>query len=194
MYVLITAFAIINIFFSFIDWIIVGNTDMNVAELTQTISANSTTPLNVNSTAGFRAADYVWVGDEKIAYNGKTNTTFLNPTRGYGDTDAKAHDKGTNVYARVSDAVNTSVGFNIVNTGASVGSINTTTLVVRFLVSAVPQMIAWNFTFLQEGWLQYLKLLLSVISIGFLIVLALQLLSGLGGLLSSAWNAIRGSP
>ena len=178
---------LINIFFSFIDWIVVGSTDLHVTTLTDNITANVTT-IDVSNTGGYKVADYVWVEDEKIAYNGKTTTSFLYATRGYDNTEAVEHSYGSHVYGASSEALNTSVGFNIVNTGASVGSINTMTMVVRFVTTTVPQMVQWNFYWMKEGFWQYLRLLFAAISGALVFLVALQLLSALGGLLQSAFN------
>lgn len=187
MYILLTGFIILNIFFSFIDYIVVGASDMNVTKLTSAISANTTT-VPVQSTAGWRTADWAMIGDEKIRYNGKTSTSFNNAVRGYDTTDAVAHASGTRVYGRMSDVINTSVGFNIIDTGASVGSINALALVTRFLTTALPQMVQWNFYFLKEGFWQYLRMLLVAISVALIFVIAIQILSALGGLLQSAFR------
>jgi len=186
MYILLTGFMILNLFFGFIDYIIVGAADFNVTMLTQAISANTTT-IPVQSTAGFRIADWVRVGDEKIKYNGITNTAFLNDTRGYDGTDAVVHNIGDNVYGRMSDALNASVGFNIVDTGASVGSINLISEGIRFVKTTIPAMITWNFYWMKSGFWQYLRLILFAISTGLIFVIVIQLLSALGGLLQRAF-------
>jgi len=55
--------------------------------------------------------------------------------------------------------LNASVGFNIVDTGASVGSINMMTEAIRFIKTTVPQMVAWNFYWMKSGFWQYLRLI-----------------------------------
>lgn len=187
MYILLTFFALLNIFFGFIDYIVVGNADFYATKLTSAMSENVTTA-NVTSTAGFRTSDYIVIGDERIMYNGRTNTSFTNLTRGYDNTEAVSHAEGAHVYSRQSDAINSSVGFNIVDTGASVGSINTMSLVVKFVTTTVPNMVTWNFYFLKEGFWQYLRLILQAISMALVFVIAMQLLSALGGLLQSAFR------
>lgn len=187
MYILLTGFIILNIFFSFIDYVVVGASDMYVTKLTSAISANTTT-VPVQSTAGWRTADWAMIDDEKLRYNGKTSTSFNNAVRGYDATDAVAHASGSRVYGRMSDVLNTSVGFNIIDTGASVGAINTISMVTRFVTTALPQMVQWNFYFLKEGFWQYLRMLLVAMSAALVFVIAIQLLSALGGLLRSAFT------
>lgn len=189
MYILLTGFMILNLFFSFIDYIVVGAADFNSTMLTQAISANTTT-LPVQSTSGFMVVDWVRVGDEKIAYNGITNSAFLNDSRGYDSTDAIAHNAGDIVYGRMSDAINSSVGFNIIDTGASVGSINIISEAWRFIKTTVPSMVTWNFYWMKSGFWQYLRLIFFAISTGLIFVITIQLMSALGGLLQRAFTGV----
>ncbi len=187
MYVLMTGFLLLNLLFSFIDSIVVGSVDITATKLTSALSNNATT-LQVQNTGGFRVADWVRIGDEMIAYNGKTNTSFTNCDRGWAASGAVAHSSGSIVYARMSDIVNTSVGFNIVDTGASVGTIDVISLGWRFATTTIPGMVAWNFYFLKEGFWQYGRVLLVTISGALVFVLAMQLLSAFGGLMQSAFG------
>lgn len=187
MYVLLTAMILLNLFFSFIDYIVVGTTDTYATKLTAALSDNATT-ITVHNTAGFRVADYIRVEDEKIRYNGRTATTFTNAVRGYDGTDAVAHANSSKVYGKVSDALNASVGFNIIDTGASVGTINAMSTVTRFAATTIPQMVQWNFYFMKEGFWQYLRLLCVGLSGGLIFTVAIQILSALGGLLQSAFR------
>lgn len=186
MYILLTGFMILNLFFGFIDWVVVGNTDINATYLTQAISDNTTT-LQVASTGGFYVADYVTIGDEEIKYNGIDNTNFLYCTRGFNGTTAVTHNVNTKVYGRTSAAINNSVGFNIINTGASVGSINIASEAINFVKKTVPSMISWNFYWMKNGFWQYLRLICVAISTGLIFVIAIQLLSALGGVLQRAF-------
>ena len=65
--------------------------------------------------------------------------------------------------------------------GASAGSVNMITLPVRFLLSALPQLIIWNYSFLKEGNAQYIRLILMAFSAGFAIYLAYEIASMLAG-------------
>ena len=190
MYVLITAMIILNLLFSFIDGIIVGDLDVSATMLTSSITANSTT-IPVKNTGGFRTADWIKIGDEKIAYNGKSSTSFNYATRGYDGTEPARHNAGDMVYGRTSSMLNDTMGFNIVTTGTSIGDVSMMTLAWGFVTSAVPAMVSWNYYFLKLGYWVYLRLILMGISSALLFLLALQLLSALGGLLQAAWTAIR---
>lgn len=186
MYILLTGFMILNLFFGFIDYIVVGNTNLNATFLTEAVSANTTT-LKVKSTEGFSVASELTIGDEEIKYNGKDNTNFYYCTRGNSGTDAVAHDMGAKVYGMQISDLNKSVGFNIINTGASVGNINVASEGVGFVTSTLPAMVSWRFYWMQQGFWQYLRMICMAISYGLIFVIAIQLLSALGGVLQRAF-------
>ena len=65
--------------------------------LTANMTNNSTTPIQVTSTAGFLSAGALIIESELIRYTGKTATTFTGITRGaYGSTNV-AHTAGVYV-------------------------------------------------------------------------------------------------
>jgi hypothetical protein len=65
--------------------------------LTANLTNNSTTPIQVTSTAGFLSAGALMIGNELIKYTGFTSTTFTGITRGaYGSTNV-AHTAGVYV-------------------------------------------------------------------------------------------------
>lgn len=187
MYILLTFFILLNLFFSFIDYIVVGDADYYVAQLTATMTDNTTTA-NVTTTAGYRLSDYVWIGDEEIKYNGKTSVSFLSLTRGYDGTEAVSHTMGSHVYGRTAGGINAGVGFNIVDMGASVGNVHATTYLRRMISDLLPNMVQWNFYWMKEGFWQYLRLICVAISYGLVFVIIIQILGALGGLLQSAFN------
>lgn len=75
--------------------------------------ATSGTTITVASTDGFASSGTVHIGDEAIAYTGKTSTTFTGCTRGTWDTTALAHFTGdgeTTTYPRVTNRPETMRG------------------------------------------------------------------------------------
>lgn len=181
MWRVIAGLIILHIMLTFIDGIVVGSSDIYVTKLTSNLTEEATT-VNVQDTGGWRTSDYLWIGDEKIRYNGRTPTSFTNCVRGYEGTDARAHALGQRVYSRSSDAVRTSAGFNVMDIGASAGAINIALLPIRFLWTALPQLIVWNYSFLKEGSVQYIRLILVGISTGFAIYLLIQIAQAIGGI------------
>jgi hypothetical protein len=65
--------------------------------LTANISNNSTTPIQVTSTANFLSAGALIIENELIKYTGKTATTFTGITRGAYGTTNTAHTAGVYV-------------------------------------------------------------------------------------------------
>lgn len=73
-----------------------GYQDGNTA-LTANMTNNSTTPIQVTSTAGFENAGFLIIGSEIVQYTGKTTTTFTGITRGVKGTTNVAHNAGVAV-------------------------------------------------------------------------------------------------
>src|SRR6185437_661685 len=71
--------------------------DDKVASLTVALTSSATTA-TVNSTAGFPSEGICVIEREQFAYTGKTSTTFIGLTRGFGGTTARPHT--TNVSVR----------------------------------------------------------------------------------------------
>lgn len=65
--------------------------------LTGAMTNNSTTPIQVTSTAGFVSAGFLIIEQEVVQYTGKTATTFTGITRGVKGTTNVAHDPGAPV-------------------------------------------------------------------------------------------------
>ena len=181
MWRVVSGLLVLHCLLTFIDSIVVGSSDLYATKLTAAVDEVNTT-ITVQSTSGWRLADYMWVGDEKIRYNGRTATTFTNCLRGFDGTDAIAHPIGQRVYSRASDAVRASAGFNVLNIGASAGVINMMTVPVRFALVALPQLVAWNYSFLkEEGMPQFVRLILIAFSGGFVLYILIQIAAAIGG-------------
>lgn len=88
--------------------------------LTASMSNVSTAAIQVVSTAGFLSAGNLLIGNELIAYTGKTSTTFTGITRGVLGSTNVAHAIG--VYVSEAQAVpsaTTSTGISMTTTDAS---------------------------------------------------------------------------
>jgi hypothetical protein len=57
----------------------------------------STTTITVNSTSLFPSAGIITIDSERIAYSGKTATTFTGCTRGFEGSAAASHTNGVDV-------------------------------------------------------------------------------------------------
>lgn len=155
-----------------------GGGGINTTDLTANESADDAT-LNVTSTTGFLNADYVWIGNEKILYTGKTGTTFTGCTRGYDDTTAVSHASGSYVYSEASNVMNAAMGFNLAELSSAQGIMAIPTMVWQFLTVSVPRVIIWDFGFLKEGFMQYIRYALLCLSIGFIVMLTWPLVSAI---------------
>ena len=65
--------------------------------LVDAITSNSTTPLVVVSTAGFKSAGYLNIESEIIGYTGIVGNTFTGITRGVSTSTKAAHDPGARI-------------------------------------------------------------------------------------------------
>jgi hypothetical protein len=139
----------------------------------------------VRSTQGFRETGWFEIDDEKVGYNGITATTFANCTRAYEDTTAKAHLTGSIIYSPETGVINAALGFTVVNTGATAGTINMMLFPVKFITTTVPKLITWDFQYLKEGDAQYLRYALWCISAGFVFSMTYLILSAIGGVAQS---------
>ena len=168
---------------SILSGVMDGAGGINTTRLTASIDADDVT-LNVADTSGFLKYDYVQIGNEKIQYTSKADTTFTGCTRGYDDTDAVSHSLGDKVYSADSEILNSALGFNVASTGAAVGAIDIPMVGWNFISKTIPRLITWDFNFLKTSqWLQYLRMILQVLSIGFVIYMCYMIAQTLGGIL-----------
>lgn len=163
-----------------------GGGGISATQLTADITDASVT-LNVASTNGFLRSDYVQIGNEKIQYTNKTATTFTGLTRGWDGTTAAAHSSGSKVYSPDAEIINSALGFNVASTGATFGAISIPVILGNFFFTTLPRIIIWDYAWLKDGWLQYLRYLLIMCSIGFLIYMAYNIASALGGVMQRMW-------
>ena len=183
MWRILAGLIILNVLFSLVDGIVVNSSDYVQTKLTVALSSVAAT-INVQDTTGFRVADYVVIGDEQIPYTGKTNTTFINALR----PDGSAHQIGSIVYSRLSDAERSSVGYNVMNLSYSGGILAVPTFLGSFITRALPQMVVWNYSFLKTEALQYLRILLQAISAGIVLYYAIQIVSAIANAISGLFT------
>lgn len=158
-----------------------------VATRLTTAHTEIVTTLTVANTDGFLKFGVVQMGNERVRYTNTTATTFTGCTRGYDNTDAVAHVAGRKVYSPESSALNSAVGFNVASTGATIGALDIPILIGQFFFTTVPRLISWDYAWLKEGNLQYLRYMFIAMSAGFMIYIALNIASALGGVLQRIW-------
>ncbi len=168
---------------SILSGIMDGAGGITTTRLTLAIDATDTT-LDVANTTGFLKYDYIQIGNERIQYTNTTDTTFTDCTRGFDGSDAVSHVLGSNVYSADSEVLNSALGFNVASTGSSVGAIDIPMVGWNFITKTVPRLILWDYSFLRTSeWLQYIRIVLQVLSIGFVVYLCYMIAQTLGGIL-----------
>lgn len=146
-----------------------------------------TTSIEVESTNGFPDYGTLYIGNEKIRYLSKDNDTFLFCTRGYDETEASYHDSSSCVYTESSSVMNAAVGFNIATTGTTSGDFNVITFLWNLPTKTLPALVTWNHPFLEDNIMQYFRILMIVLSTGFIISVIALVLSVLGGVMQSVF-------
>lgn len=145
--------------------------------------------LTVASTEGFLKKGYVVLESEKIRYTNKTAVTFTGCTGGWDNTEAVLHNSGTKVYSPDASVINYALGFDVAATGTTVGVMYLPTVLGNFFFVTLPRMVMWDYSWLKASeWLQMLRYVFMVISIGFLVYMAYTVASALGGILQSIFT------
>jgi len=184
---LTVSFMLAFFFFSIFSGIMEGGGGLASATLTSGVTATDTT-LAVRSTGGFLKSDIITIGDEDIFYQLTTDTQFLGCARGFNGTEAKPHSARSQVYTPEANVINVALGFNITSTGTEVGFVQTTIMLKNFFFIAVPRLTTWDFNYLKTGAMQYLRYFLYCVSVGFILSIAMMVVSALGGLLQGRWT------
>ena len=177
----LTFFLLIHLIFSVVSGIAEGGGGVQVTTLTSDIT-EATATIPVESTAYFLKADYIVIGDEYIRYGNKSSTTFNVGFggRGYSDTVATAHLAGTKVYSSNADPLNAIMGFNVMATADTLGSVNILTLAPRVLTTTMPRLVTWDYGILQVGVLSYVRLALQILGGAFILYLVLSMFGAFG--------------
>lgn len=133
---------------------------------------NTAVTVNVISTNDFLDIDYIWIGDERITYAAKTDTSFTGCTRGTDGTPSLYHAVYTKVYNEGSNVMYNALGFNVAVSDTILGTFWTLSKAVLRVTKIIPRAIAWDYSFLTGG-LTVLKYLLYCLSAGMILTLAM---------------------
>lgn len=183
----LTFFLLVHLIFSLVSGIAEGGGGVQVTTLTSDIT-EATTTIPVLDTTYFLKADYIVIGDEYIQYGNKTATSFnaavglfgSTSGRGYSETDATSHLAGTKVYSSSADPLNAIMGFNVMATADTLGSVNILTLAPRVLTTTMPRLVTWDYGILQVGVLKYVRLGLQILGGAFILYLILSMFGAFG--------------
>lgn len=178
---LLVSFTVAFLLCVLVSSIIEGAGGLNVTQLTADINETAVV-VPVTSTRGFLAADYIWIGDEKIAYTGTTALTFTGCTRGYDGTEAVAHVSGSKAFSGEAEVINTALGYNVSIVSANTGAFSILTVVWKFFTISLPRLVTWDFSFF-TGNMVYIRYLFLAISTAFIITFALFVINTAMGIL-----------
>lgn len=152
-----------------------GTAGPSTTYLTQNITSTSTS-MSVRDTSGFDDYGTVTIGQEKIYYNSKSDTQLLNLQRGEEDTLAASHNVLDKVFSDGSAALNDALGFNVAKLSGTGGLFAFPIWGFNLIWNTFPNAVQWDFNFLKEGELQYLRYFLLVCSAAFIIWLVVKIM------------------
>lgn len=165
-----------------------GGGGSTVTYLTAAIDDNDTT-INVASTEGFFKYDYVVIGDEYIKYKDKTSTSFTGCERGYSGTTADAHSINSKVLSSQAEVLSGALGFNIAATGSTAGEISLPTFATKFFTVTLGRLVTWDFAIFKGNvFMEYVRVFLQILSIGFIFSILIAVISALGSILAGIFN------
>ena len=179
---IIVAFILTFFTFGLLAGIADGEGGMHVTRLTATIDATDET-IPVQTTTGWTKTGLLEIDGEVIEYSNITATSFLSCDRGQDDTDAVGHAVNSKVYSDQAGVLNNALGFDIAKMTTDIGPTDIPMIPVNFVIKTMPRMIGWDFNFLKEGPMVYLRYLLWCFSLGFIISVSLTMLAAFGGLM-----------
>ena len=189
---LIVAFVILFFINVIVGSIMEGGGDITDTRLLTAMTSSTTGVINVKHTGGFLHADYVVIENEKIRYIKKTATSFTIPAtggRGYDGTTQAAHAVGSMIYSPQANVLNSALGFNVASTSSTVGGIDVMFMLKDFFFVTIPKLVTWDFPqFRLHAWLTYIRIIFSIISIGFIVYLFYLIVSAIGNFISGIIN------
>jgi hypothetical protein len=85
--------------------------------------------------------------------------------------------------------INYALGFDVLATGTSAGAMYIPAILGNFFLVTLPRMVLWDYSWLRSSeWLQLLRYVFMVISIGFLVYIAYTVASALGNILQGIFS------
>lgn len=174
---LVTFFLVMLLGTSILGGVMHGGGGVVAAPLASDINATDTT-IPMTTTTDYLDTDYVIIEGEKILYTGRTATSLTGCTRGHDGTTAFSHEAGALVYTADASAINNALGFNMAAQQDSIGWLTVLAIPFNFFAITIPRIIRMNLEFL-VGPLAIIGWLWLAMAAGFVITLALMLISGL---------------
>lgn len=153
--------------------ILAGGSALAVTTLTQDETAVTVT-LHVADTTGLLTEDTMKIGGEEVHYTGTTGApapSLTGCTRGYNNTEAKAHANGALVQSLDPSALNVALGFSVPLLADQMGWLAFVAIPITFITTTIPRAIAFNYNFLQ-GEMMLIGLFFFALGAAFIFTLA----------------------
>lgn len=136
---------------------------------------DTATVIPVDDTDLFNDQDIIRIGNEKLSYTGKTDTTFTGITRGYDDTTAMEYEAGRRVYSTEAGILNDALGFNLGVSVESGGVWGIVMLPINFFTKTLPHLAVLNANLIQTPELAIIGIFWYAFGIALLVVAARDL-------------------
>lgn len=169
-----------------------GNSGVATTRLPDYINSTATT-LIVDSTNGFPDYGIIKIDDEYMSYSnteyvsGNTGQMqFTGVTRGIDNTNPSSHDGGSTIYSEGAAGLNDAMSFNVVKVTSNFGIFSIPSMVTGFLFGTLPKMLMWNYSFLNNPFMAYIKIFLSAFSMCATIYFAIMFIQAFGNIMQSA--------
>jgi len=111
-----------------------------------------------------------------------TTACFYNVTRGENKTDPIDHTSGTIVFNEITGVVEVMTNFNLAEELSGAGIIKAPVIVPLAMATALPKMLVWDYSYLQNEYVYLKYILLYPMSAGFvwsMVILLIPLFRGL---------------
>lgn len=187
---IIVFFFLITFVFGIIDGIYQGG-GVATSYLTSNISATAT-QITVRNSEGYLKYGTVTIGNEIIKYSGidEDNHTFEECERGYQETVAYAHSKGSYVYSDSTAFIEGAAGFSVTEIKGTAGVSEMAAFAIGFVTRTIPRAISMNYSFFEEPGLQYVKYFMFILSAAFVFVITYYILLALGNMFSGVLSRL----
>jgi hypothetical protein len=183
---LIPAILGLFVFCSILGSVLSGSGGM-VATVLTTPMTDTDDHAHVVGTDGFQTTGYITIQEERLIYGGVTTTTFTTLLRAQEGTVAASHPLVSGglrvkVYTEDAGAVNKALGFDIGAIAATNGIFGIPKIAFQFFSTTIPHIIGWDCLSFLTGQLVYIRWIIIIITVGFVVAFAIQL----GNMLASA--------
>lgn len=174
---LFTGFTFAFVLLTMISMAVEGAGGFLATALTADLAEDATTA-TVSDTTGWASSGYLFIEGEEIQYTAVPDSTTFTLV-----ADHEAHDSGSIVMSRPADALNAMAAFQIAEVNSAAGVIKLPFHLGGAIARAVPAMLTWDYSFLDNDFGTVVRPILLSLSAGFTFMLGLAFVSAIRGLL-----------